>query len=160
MAQRKPLVIVNGQIQQLQSGDVLDASVNEVDVVSKQNDNAGAIVIGQPVYTKANGNVDLAQADAGATVEVLGLVRDASIAAAASGEIQTDGVLTATTGEWDNVTGETGGLTAGAVYYLDPDTPGNLTQTAPTTTGDFVVRVGRAISATAMEISVSQPILL
>jgi len=59
-----------------------------------------------------------------------------------------------------NVTGETGGLTPGAVYYLDPDTPGNLTQTAPTTTGDFVVRVGRAISATAMEISVSQPILL
>ena len=72
MAQRKPLVIVNGQIQQLQSGDVLDASVNEVDVVSKQNDNAGAIVIGQPVYTKTNGNVDLAQADAGATVEILG----------------------------------------------------------------------------------------
>ena len=160
MSQRKPLVIVDGQIQQIQSGDVLDASVAEVDVVSKQNDNVGSIAIGQPVYTKSNGNVDLAQADAGATVEVLGLVRDASIAAAASGEIQTDGVLTGTTGEWDNVTGETGGLTPGAVYYLDPDTPGNLTQTAPTTTGDFVVRVGRAISTTAMEISVSQPILL
>jgi hypothetical protein len=160
MASRKPLVIVDGQIQQLQSSDVLDASVSEVDVVAKQNDNLGSIVIGQPVYTKSNGNVDLAQADAGATVEVLGLVRDSSIAAAASGAIQTDGVLSATTGQWDTVTGETGGLTAGAVYYLDPSTPGTLTQTAPTTVGQFVVRVGRAISTTEMEISVSQPILL
>jgi hypothetical protein len=160
MASRKPLVIVDGQIQQLQSSDVLDASVNEVDIVTKQNDNVGSIVIAQAVYTKSNGNVDLAQSDAGATVEVLGLVRDSSIAAAASGAIQTDGVLSATTGQWDTVTGETGGLTAGAVYYLDPSTPGNLTQTAPSTVGQFVVRVGRAISTTEMEISVSQPILL
>lgn len=160
MASRKPLVIVDGQIQQLQSSDVLDASVNEVDIVTKQNDNVASIIIAQAVHTKPNGNVDLAQADAGATVEVLGLVRDSSIAAAASGAIQTDGVLSATTGQWDTVTGETGGLTAGAVYYLDPSTPGNLTQTAPSTVGQFVVRVGRAISTTEMEISVSQPILL
>ena len=64
MSQRKPLVIVDGQIQQLQAGDVLDAQVSEVDVVSKQNDNLGAINIGQPVYVKSNGNVDLAQANA------------------------------------------------------------------------------------------------
>lgn len=160
MASRKPLVIVDGQIQQIQSGDVLDASVNEVDVVSKTNDNIAAIVIGSPVYTKSNGNVDLAQADAGATVEVLGLVRDASVAAAASGDMQTDGVLSATTAQWDAVAGTTGGLTAGSVYYLDPATAGKLTETAPTTGGQFVVRVGRAISTTEMEISIEPPILL
>jgi len=132
----------------------------EVGTVTMQNDNAGTIVIGQAVYTKNNGNVDLAQADAAGTVEVLGLVRDTSIATGTSGEIQTDGTLTATTGEWDNVTGETGGLTPGAVYYLDPNTPGSLTQTAPTTTGDFVIRVGKAIATTTMAISISQPILL
>ena len=160
MANRKPLVMVAGQIQQLQSGDVLDAPVNEVDVVSMTNDNAGAISIGQPVYVKSNGNVDLAQASTSSTVEVLGLVRDVSIAAAGTGEIQTDGVLTATTAQWDSVTGESGGLTTGNIYYLDPSTAGNLTAIAPTTNGQFVVRVGKALSTTEMEISISAPILL
>lgn len=160
MAARKPLVIVNGQIQQLQSGDTLDATVLEVDVVSMQNDEAASINICQPVHVNATGGVELAQADASATVEVLGLVRDTEITAGSSGEIQTDGILSATTAQWDAQTGGTGGLTPGSVYYLDPDTPGKLTSTAPTDVGDFVVRVGRAVSTTEMEISIDQPILL
>jgi hypothetical protein len=160
MATHKPLVLINGQIQQLQAGDTLDAQVSEVDVVSKTNDNVGAIVIGQPVYVKATGNVTLAQANASGTVEVLGLVRDASIATSATGIIQTDGILSATTAEWDVVTGGSGGLTPGSVYYLDPSTPGSLTDTAPTASGQCVVRVGKAISTTEMEISIEQPILL
>lgn len=160
MASRKPLVIASGQIQQLQSGDTLDAVVTEVDVVSLTNNNVGAIVIGMPVYSDDANDVDKAQADAVATVEVVGLVQDVSIAAAASGFIQTDGVLTATTTQWDAVAGTTGGLTAGSIYYLDETTAGNLTETAPTTTGQFVLRVGKALSTTEMEISVSQPIKL
>ena len=160
MAQRKPLVIVDGQLQQLQAGDTLDATVNEVDVVSKQNDNAGALVKCTPVYVKSNGNVDKAQADAAATVEVLGLVKDTSIAAGASGNIQTDGVLSATTAEWDAVAGTTGGLTPGAVYYLDPATVGEITEVAPTATGEFVVRAGLALSDTELDISVQEPIKL
>ncbi len=160
MASRKPLVINAGQIQQLQSGDVLDAVVTEVDVVSLTNGNAGSIVIGMPVYSDANDSVDKAKADAVATVEVLGLVQDTSISAAAAGFIQTDGVLTATTGQWDAVTGDAGGLTAGTVYYLDQTTAGLLTTTAPTTVSQFVVRVGKALSTTKMEITVTQPIKL
>ena len=160
MASRKPLVINNGQIQQIQSGDVLDAVVSEVDLVSLTNNNAGAIVIGMPVFSDDADDVDKAQADAVATVEVIGLVQDTSIAAAASGFIQTDGVLTATTGEWDAVAGTTGGLTAGAIYFLSAATAGNLTETAPTTAGQFVLRVGKALSTTEMEISISQPIKL
>lgn len=160
MASRKPLVINSGQIQQLQSGDVLDAVVTEVDVVSLTNGNAGSIVIGMAVYSDADDSVDIAKADALATVEVLGLVQDTSIGAAASGLIQTDGVLTATTGQWDTVTGDSGGLTAGSVYYLDETTAGNLTLTAPTTVSQFVVRVGKALSTTEMEITITQPIKL
>lgn len=160
MASRKPLVIVSGQVQQLQAGDTLDASVTEVDVVSKTNDNAGSIVIGTPVYVKANGNVDKGRANASGTVQLLGLVKDTSISAAASGIIQTDGVLAATTGQWDAVTGGSGGLTAGSVYYLDPSTAGLLTATAPSTTSQYVVRVGLAISTTELDISVDAPILL
>jgi len=162
MALKKPLVIVAGQIQQIQSGDVVDVDVvGEVDVVSLENDTgAAALVIGAPVYCKSAGKVDNAQADAVATVEVIGLVAVASIAYQASGNIQTDGVLTATTGQWDAITGDTGGLTFNDVYYLDPDTAGMLTTTAPTTTGDFVVRVGKAISTTDMEILILNAVKL
>lgn len=160
MASRKPLVINAGQMEQLQAGDTLDATVSEVDVISKTNDNVGAITIGQAVYQKSNGNVDLARGNAQGTVQVLGLVRDASIAAAGSGIIQTDGVLSATTGQWDAVTGGTGGLTAGSVYYLSAATAGRITATAPTAVGEFVIRLGKALSTTEFEISVEPPIKL
>ena len=160
MALRKPLVIVDGQFQQLQSGDTLDAAVSEVDVVAAINGNAGTITIGQAVYVDDPGSVDLAQANASGTVEVLGLVRSTSVATGASVNVQTDGVLTATTAQWDTVTGGSSGLTAGSVYYLDPLTPGAITTTAPTTSGQYVVRIGKATSATDMEISISQPVKL
>jgi len=160
MALRKPLVINAGQIEQIQSGDTLDAVVAEVDVVTLTNNNASPIVIGAPVYSDSDNKVDLAKADASGTVQTFGLVRDTSIAAAASGEIQTDGILSASTGQWDAVAGTTGGLTAGAVYFLSATTAGELTETAPTTGGQYVVRAGLALSTTEMEISFTQPILL
>jgi len=156
MAIKKPLVITNGQIEQLQAGDTLD----NPNAKTRTNNNAGAIVIGQPVYADSGTTVDLAQGDAQSTIRVSGLVADTSIANAASGSILVDGVLVATTGEWDAVTGEVGGLTAGANYFLSAATAGELTQTAPTTTGEFVVRVGHALSTTEMEIEVQQPIKL
>lgn len=160
MAERKPLVLVDGHIQQLQTGDRLDATASEVDVVAMTNDEASSIAIGQAVYANSSGNVNLAQADAAGTVEVLGLVSEETITAAASGDIQTDGVIAATEAQWDTVTGQTGGLTPGSVYFLDAGSAGGLTTTAPSTAGQYVVRVGRAISATQMEISMTQPILL
>lgn len=151
MAVQKPLVIINGQIQQIPSGDTLSAASSEVDVVSKTNDNAGAITIGTPVYVKANGAVDKANSAAAGTAKVLGLVKDASISASGAGFIQTDGVLAATTGAWDTVTGGSGGLTAGSIYYLST-TAGQLTTTAPSGAGQYVMKVGLAISTTEMEI--------
>lgn len=152
MAARKPLVIIDGQITQLSASDTLDAAISEVDVVSATNANAGAIVIGAPVYVSGAGSVDLAQADASGTKKVLGLVREASVAAAASGEIQTNGILVATTTQWDAVAGTTGGLTAGECYYLSAAAAGELTETAPTAVGEFVVPVGYALSTTEMRI--------
>ncbi len=160
MALRKPLVIVSGQVEQLQAGDTLDAAVTAIDVIARTNANVGAIVIGTPVYASAAGSVDKAKADASGTVQVVGLVRDTSITASASGNIQTDGVLAATTGQWDAVAGTTGGLVAGTVYYLSEATAGILTATAPSTAGQFVVRVGIALSTTEMSIKVAPPVKL
>jgi hypothetical protein len=71
-----------------------------------------------------------------------------------------DGFLTATTGQWDAVTGQTGGLTPGALYYLSVATAGKLTLTATETVGEFVERVGKAVSTTRMEVTVMPRIKL
>jgi hypothetical protein len=117
--------------------------------IQATNDNAGTIVIGQPVYTKANGNVDLAKADDANTAEIAGLVSDATIATSQDGNIQVTGIVTATTAEWDAVAGTTGGLTPGAFYYISAVTAGELTETPPT----IVSQVGYALSSTELNLT-------
>lgn len=151
MTAQKPLVIISGQVQQLPAGDTLDAAASEVDVVAMTNANVGAIVIGTPVYVSVAGSVDKANASAAGSAHILGLVRDASIASSASGYIQTDGILVATTGQWDAVAGTTGGLVAGTVYFLSA-TAGLLSATAPTGSGKYIMRVGLALSTTELDI--------
>jgi hypothetical protein len=154
MAVQKPLVIINGQIQQIPAGDTLSApsSVAEVDLVNASNDNPGAITVGCPVYVSGANSVDKARANASATCKVFGLVKDTSIASSSSGMIQTDGILVASTAQWDAVTGQTGGLTPGAIYYLDDTAAGKLTTTAPTSSGAYVYIVGNALSSTDLNI--------
>ena len=160
MANRKPLVSVGGVVRQLASGDILDVKLNEVDFVAADNNELSAIVIGTPVYVDGDGTVKMAKADALSTSEVVGLVTDVSVAASDPARILTDGRITATTAQWDAVTGETGGLTAGSVYYLSPTTAGELSTSAPTAETETVVRLGLALSSTVLEISIDRPILL
>jgi hypothetical protein len=127
-------------------------------VVSRTNDEASSLSIGTPVYVFDSDGVKMARADAIGTARVLGLVRDDTIAAAATGKIQTGGVLKATPTRWDAVTGGSGGLTTGSVYFLDPTTAGKLTTTAPSAAGQFVVQVGLALNSTDMQISIMPPI--
>ena len=99
-----------------------------------------------------------AQADSVSNAKVLGLVAEASVADATPGGVQTDGLIVGTTGQWDAVTGQTGGLTPDAQYWLDPTTEGMLTPTAPTTNGQVVAPVGCALSTTEMEIEIGQTV--
>lgn len=160
MALRKPLVINAGQIQQLQSGDLLDASVIEQEVLNLTNGESGAVVIGAPVYIFSANTIKKAKADAGGTSNPIGLVKDASIAASEAGAILTSGVLAATTEQWDAVAGTTGGLTPNAVYYLDPANAGKITATPPSTAGHYVVKVGVAISTTELKLDIEPSVLL
>jgi hypothetical protein len=155
MAVKKPLVISNGQIEQLQAGDVIDLK----NTVNRTNANVAAMIVGEVVYASNATSVDKAQADAQSTVRVMGLIVTGG-AAAAQVDVQTEGIVTLTTGEWDAVAGTTGGLTAGATYFLSAATAGALTGTAPTAGGEFVVRVGHALSTTELEIDIQQPIKL
>mgnify|MGYP005834837459 CR=1 FL=1 len=124
------------------------------------NVNAGDIVKGTPVYVHSSGNVDKADAGAASTTRVIGLVADTSIATTTAGNIAVAGILSATTGQWDAITGQTGGLTAGAVYYLSDGTSGTLTTTAPVADGSYIAPVGIALSTTQMKIQIDPTIQL
>ena len=156
MAQKKPLVLNSGQIEQLQSTDYIANN----DIPQLTNGNAGSIVIGTVVYASAANTVDKARANAVGTTNAIGLVYDASIVAAASGGVLMDGIMSATTGQWDVVAGTTGGLTRDTIYFLSSATAGLLTATAPTAVGEFVVSVGIAISTTELKIEIQPRIKL
>lgn len=154
MAVKKPLVLNNGQIEQLQTTD----SLATAEALQLTNNNAGSIVIGTPVYVVAADAVDKARANATGTKDVFGLVTDTTIATGATGGIQTDGVLTATTGQWDAVAGTTGGLTFNTRYYLSQATAGLLTATAPSS--GWVQEVGIALSTTELKIDIKANVKL
>jgi len=161
MASRKPLVVVAGQVQQIQAGDTLDAVIGGGDQVNLTNGEATPVVIGAPVYLSANGTFKKAQANAAGTKDVIGVVAQSpSIANAAIGPVTTDGIVTATTAEWDAVTGQVGGLVFNTLYFLDPATAGKLAPAGPSTVGQYVVPVGRAISTTELQVRVGTSILL
>lgn len=68
--------------------------------------------------------------------------------------LQDSGIVTLTTSQWDAVKGGSGGLVAGAAYYLGPTPIGGFLQTAkPTTSGQAVAQVGVALSTTELLLS-------
>lgn len=128
-------------------------------VVGVYNIGSAGLTIGQPVYLYgSSGHVKRAKADAIATARVHGLIFSTSIAISAWGLYATDNHLTATTAQWDAVTGESGGLTRKAVYYLSAATAGMLTTTPPSTVGQYVVEIGYAQTETMMVIGIKAPI--
>lgn len=159
MVQRIPLVIVNGQVEQLQSGDSLSNTVNLP--VFTNGESSATIVIGMPVYISSADTVKMCKGSGIATANPIGFMQSTSVTTGNTGPVQLTGNLSATTAQWDAVcTGESGGLTAGTLYYLDPIAFGKITVTAPTSVGQVVQQVGTAISTTEMKIDIKMPILL
>lgn len=164
MAIKPPLVMgPDGLAQNLQPGDAIASPTNTPSIRPVANSDSAAIAFGTPVYSVAADSVKRAQANAKSTAAVIGLVYDASIAAAANGNIAENGTLVGTTTQWDAVvTGETGGLSFNALYFLDSANVGKLTTTVPSGNGTGVCNtlIGRAISTTELVLSIGQPILL
>jgi hypothetical protein len=124
--------------------------------VSLANATGATIEKFKAVYkTTTSNQVAKANANNASTFRAVGLA-SAGINNGASGTIIVGGVVDGTTGEWDAVTGQTGGLTPGAVYFLSNATAGNLTSTAPTT--GYLVRVGVAIAATQLLLQFGEPV--
>lgn len=149
MASRIPLVIANGQMEQLQSGDTLSVGVGNVNTgYSLTNGDVGSTTVGEVVYISAADTASAAKADASGTTKAFAFA-NAVIGASSTGAYLTGGTITGLTG-----------LTAGAAYYLSDATAGAMTSTAPTTVGHYVVRLGVAVSTTEFDINIQSPILL
>jgi hypothetical protein len=148
MATRAPLVLVSGQIQQLQAGDSINVPQSGGDVAVLTNDDVGAHAVGDIVYADTNDGVKKAKADAVGTTGAIAIAA-AAISASASGSYMVAGVLAGLSG-----------LVAGTEYYLSAATAGLITATAPSTPGQYVVKVGRALSTTELMVDIERPILL
>lgn len=161
MAVKKPLVMgADGRPQVLQAGDTLLATSSSTDLMAMTNGEAGAVVIGAPVYIFGANTIKKAQANAVGAANTFGLVYDTTIANGAVGQIAKNGLVSATTAQWDAVTGQTGGLTPGANYFLDATTSGKITTTPPATAGQIVLELGTAISTTDFDVDIQTPYLL
>jgi hypothetical protein len=90
---------------------------------------------------------------------VFGLVKDSSIAVAGSGKVLFSGVLEATTGEWDAVTGGTGGLSPQSIYYLS-QALGQLTEVPVSAVGEVCTEIGTAVSPTQLKVEIRRTIEL
>lgn len=113
-------------------------------------------IIGQPIYIVSNNVVDLAIANDITKSQVMGLAID-NFSAGENGNYVTEGYIERS--DWTSIIGSTD-LTPGAIYYLDPNTAGLLTDTSPTTITDYVVKIGRAVNQKQLDIEIEVPILL
>lgn len=134
---------------------IQDDVLNGLEDIVVPNGAGAAVTVGVPVYMLANA-AGATSADANGTAparNVMGIVKVGRDATGGNLTVRQRGRLTLTTAEWDAVTGETGGLTPFVEYYLS-GTVAKITKTVPATTGDNVVVVGIAESATVMNISI------
>ena len=145
----KPFIYdeTTGKQRLLRAGENLDVPLDSTIMTA-----GAAITIGQAV--SANGSSEVVPTDAlsaALSCSWVGIACE-TVAAAASVPVVTSGTITLTTGEWDAITGGTGGLTPGASYWVDDTTPGNLTTTPLVSSGTprYVVKVGVAINSTQM----------
>lgn len=139
-------------------GRVTNASNEAGSAIKAVNDESGIITIGSPVYASGNDLVKLARANNASTKNVIGFVYGANINSSAEGDIVVAGPITATTTQWDSITGDTGGLVAGSKYFLSNSTAGGLSTSAPVT--GYVAPVGKAVSATTLIINIEPTIKL
>ncbi len=141
-------------------GRVTGGTINATDqiITPMTNGHTSAITIGRVVYVSGNDTVNLANANNYATSQAVGIVTSPTVAAGATANIAVAGVVSATMTQWDAVTGQSGGLTTGAKYYVSNTTAGALTTTAPTS--GVLAPVGIALSSTKLALNIQRVVIL
>ena len=125
-------------------GSSLTANGTLITVTAGEN-----LVFGDVVYIKSDGKYWKARADASTTVPVVGMSLG-SISANASGNILQSGLVRNDSWSWSTVGGQ---------IWLSVSTAGAITQTKPSATGNQLIYVGYAKSATEVNFNPS-PIVI
>lgn len=113
------------------------------------------IASGQPVYVnRVTGKLGLAAAITQEKATAVGL----TVAAIASGFVGQVDEEFHTEADWTAIAGAAM-LAVGQTYFLSA-TPGQITNVAPTSIGQYVTVIGVAIDPTTLSIQLGQPILL
>jgi len=129
-------------------------------IIVQQTDDV--LLPGNVVYTTAISRFELAIGNGYPQTRAVGLSHFATGAGSAA-TVQTQDIITLLTTDWDAVTGQTGGLSIGAVYYLSQTSPGMLMTTPPVADPPnvrFNSRIGIALSATKLNVLIRAPIQL
>lgn len=164
MAIKKPVVMNSGTLGNIQPGDTLDPTTT-VPSLSLTNADAATAIFGAPVYSFGAGTFKRAQANNTTTTRAIGLIAaTAGVAAGVAGTVVTSGPLSATTALWDAVTGQSGGLTPGATYFVDAVNLGKITTAVPSDpispATAFVQPIGRAIDTTILNVQIGTTVQL
>lgn len=123
--------------------------------------NDGQILAALAAPTSEGGVYPAALATTLAGASVVGLRRFTTIPDGAQNIIvATQGQCSGNPEVWDAVTGQTGGLTPGAYYFLSDATPGHLTTTPPATIGHYVMKIGLALSSAEMLLQIGTPVIV
>jgi len=117
------------------------------------------LVPGSPVYAKNTGRFGLAQGDSFPQARFAGFSTETTAPTVAA-TVVTGGPLELTAAQWDAITGQIGGLTPGAPYFLSTTTAGAITTSPPSGTGVFSAKVGKAVTSTTLDVDPRNPILL
>ena len=119
---------------------------------------------GAPVYIAATGPSQglamNAQADELPTSSLVGVMpmgtdafQENTVRPICAGEVELE------QDEWNAVTGQEAGLTAGAYYYLSATEAGKLTTEPPVDAGTWVMRVGLATSTRTLLVQLGAPVM-
>jgi hypothetical protein len=159
-SQAASIATINLTLSELQSN--VDELESDFDSLVASTDNIytaeadETITTGKFLYLKNTGHVALAQANAASTMVVCGIASEAATSGF-SAKYNTDGKLSKS--DWTAVCGAAA-LTPGAYYYLSAATAGMITTVAPSVVGQYVVRVGRAMTTLILDVEIETSVLL
>jgi hypothetical protein len=128
-----------------------------VSSINAVNGDSSPLVAGMPVVL-VGALLKRANASSVGLSAVIGIVfQNAGLALPAN--VIAGGPCTLTTAQWDAITGQSGGLTPSATYWLGTSV-GTMSTSPPSVAGQSVCVIGRALSATALQVALQAPILL
>lgn len=106
------------------------------------------------------GVVTTSEANGLSSAATIGLLTSAVDASNRDSSAQYAGIVEMTTAEWDAVTGDTGGLALGVLYYVSSTVTGKISSTRTGVSNRCITLLGIALSPTELQLQICGPIVV